>query len=252
MLQIFHVLAPRSWTGVLHRTVPTVLLIFGMNLAFARYYGGAIDKPLSYYFWGAVMIGGPFVVVFFASSLYQVRLQKRLSLLSRKDGLTGLNNRRTFMDLANQRLGRIGRGVLFLLDADHFKRINDTYGHSVGDHCLEEIAHRLKWNMRNEDVAGRIGGEEFGVYLAGATIEQARVIAGRIGQPITFQTGNGDECKTLTLSLGAVQVSPDLTLHDLLVRADDALYAAKRTGRAKLIIWEDGLDIDELKPQSVA
>ncbi len=251
MARFYDFLAPRNWIAVLYRTAFTILLAFGGLVAFAHFSGG-VRQSLTYHFFEALFVGGPLIFGGFASGMYQYRLQKRLSLLSRKDGLTGLNNRRTFMDLANQRLEHVGRGVLFLLDADHFKRINDNYGHSVGDVCLEEIAHRLKWNMRTNDVAGRIGGEEFAIYFAGATIEQARVIAGRIGQPITYQTGNMDECKTLTLSMGAVQVSSDISLHELLIRADDALYKAKRTGRAKLVIWEEGLESMVEVDQSVA
>lgn len=245
MKRVYNSLAPNSWIGVINRSVLTVCIIFGMNLSFSWFYGEGLTNTVGFYFLESLYIGGPFAALFYASSLYQHKLQRRLSLLSRKDGLTGLNNRRTFMDLANQRLNRIGHGMLFLLDADHFKRINDTYGHAIGDHCLEEIAHRLKWNLRVNDVAGRIGGEEFAIFLAGATVEQARVIAGRIGQPITFDSGHCDGCETLTLSIGAVNVTPDQSLHSLLVKADDALYLAKRTGRAKTVFWEPGMGEDD-------
>jgi diguanylate cyclase len=161
------------------------------------------------------------------------------SLLSRKDGLTGLNNRRTFLELAQLRLDESPFGVVILLDADHFKRVNDVYGHAVGDVCLKEIAHRLKWNLREIDVAGRIGGEEFAVLFANATIEQARVIAGRLGQPIPFRAEGQAEHLSVTLSMGAVLIEPEISLDALLVRADQALYAAKEAGRARLVFWSD-------------
>lgn len=245
-------LAPSDWIGVLYRSVIAVVLIAGANVIFLMNYAMPAEPDLSFSVFQAVFVGGPFVVVCFMATFYQKKLLQRLSLLSRKDGLTGLNNRRTFMDHASQRLARIGHGVLLLLDADHFKNINDTYGHAVGDHCLEEIAHRLKWNLRKNDVEGRIGGEEFAIFLSGATIEQARVIAGRIGQPITYRIADTGECRTLTLSIGAVQVTPDQTLHMLLSRADDALYHAKRTGRAKTVVWQSGMATPEEAAQSVA
>lgn len=252
MNRVYNYLAPSSWIGVINRCCLTVIVIFGMNLTFAVFYVGQLKETLDFYFLESLFVGGPFAALFYASALYQHKLQRRLSLLSRKDGLTGLNNRRTFMDLASQRLSRVGNGTLFLLDADHFKRINDTYGHAIGDQCLEEIAHRLKWNLRINDVAGRIGGEEFAIFLAGATVEQARVIAGRIGQPITFDTGKGNAHETLTLSIGAVIVTPDQSLHSLLVKADDALYLAKRTGRSKTVFWEQGIDDQDSAKGSVA
>jgi diguanylate cyclase (GGDEF)-like protein len=171
-----------------------------------------------------------------------LRLLRSLSLLSRKDGLTGLNNRRTFMELAQKRLDSSGRGVLVLLDADHFKRVNDRFGHSVGDHCLEEISHRLKWNLRGDDVAGRLGGEEFAILFAGATIEQARVIGQRIGQPIPFRVEGNDDHLAITLSMGAVAIDPDVSLDAHLIRADDALYVAKDTGRARMVVWSEDLE----------
>jgi len=145
----------------------------------------------------------------------------------------------------------LDRGVLLLLDTDHFKRVNDVYGHAAGDTCIMEIAHRLKWNLREHDVAGRIGGEEFAVLLAEATIEQARVISGRLGQPIPFRANAEAAHQTITLSMGAVTIVPDMSLDALLVRADEALYAAKDAGRARLVIWSSGLsDTDILGTSS--
>lgn len=187
----------------------------------------------------SIITGGPFVAFGVAVSTHQLTLLRRLSLLSRKDGLTGLNNRHTFMELAQKRLDMSGRGVLILLDADHFKRVNDEYGHAVGDRCLEEIAHRLKWNLRPNDVAGRLGGEEFAIFFAGTTIEQARAIGERIGQPISYKGNEDTQHLSITLSMGAVLIDPYVSLDTHLVRADDALYAAKDAGRACLVVWTD-------------
>lgn len=241
MNRFFKLLAPISTLSVVFHIVMWIGLIAVVNICFALAVDGVLQQPLSYYLAHAVFVGGPFVIFVTMVTRYQLRLQKHLSLLSRKDGLTGLNNRRTFIELASRRHEDSTRGVLLLLDADHFKRVNDMYGHAVGDTCLMEIAHRLKWNLRPEDVAGRIGGEEFAVLLASATIEQARVIAGRIGQPIPFRANDLNAHLTITLSIGGVLIDPKLSLDTHLIRADEALYAAKDAGRARLIMWTEAL-----------
>lgn len=237
MNRLFRFLAPNSSLSVAMHIMLWISLIWLGNICFAYVSLGRLDYSTLYYGMHATFVGGPFVVFVTFINRYQIRFQKHLSLLSRKDGLTGLNNRRTFMELAQMRLDESARGVLILLDADHFKKVNDIHGHAVGDICLTEIAHRLKWNLRKQDVAGRIGGEEFAVLLANATIEQARVIAGRIGQPIPYRANAENAHLTITLSMGAVQIDPLVSLDAHLIRADDALYAAKDAGRARIVIW---------------
>lgn len=155
-----------------------------------------------------------------------------------KDGLTDLNNRRTFLQLAQKRLDGGNAGVLILFDADHFKRINDKWGHAVGDRCLIEIAYRLKWNLRPSDVAGRIGGEEFAVLLSNATLHEARVIGWRIGQPIPFRAVDNGPHLSVALSMGAAEIAPGIALDTHLIRADEALYLAKSKERARMVVWE--------------
>ncbi|MEN8895944.1 MAG: GGDEF domain-containing protein [Yoonia sp.] len=230
-------LVPRHARGIAARGSVVVCLIVLSNLGFVYAVYGYFPQPVLFYGMQAIAVGTPFVITFTWVSVYQVKLQRDLSLLSRKDGLTGLNNRRTFLELAEKRLKQDFSGVLLLLDADHFKKINDTWGHAAGDVCLEEIAHRMKWNLRPDDVAGRVDGEEFGVLLSGATLHQARVIAHRIGQPITFVAGKGDRHQSVTLSIGGVQIEKGVSLETHINRADDALYKAKKEGRACLRIW---------------
>jgi diguanylate cyclase len=239
MNKLFRILAPSSALSLVIHIVLWISMIWLANIGFAYMTVDSLDYSLLYYGAHAFFVGGPFIVFVTFVTRYQIRFQKHLSLLSRKDGLTGLNNRRTFMELAQMRLDESVCGTLILLDADHFKRVNDVYGHAVGDVCLKEIAHRLKWNLREIDVAGRIGGEEFAVLFAGATIEQARVIAGRLGQPIPFCAEGVEAHLSITLSMGAVLIEPDVSLDAHLIRADQALYAAKEAGRARLVIWSE-------------
>lgn len=245
MDRIFKVIAPRNALDFGIKVMIVVLMVVGANfLYFWMFADLSAISPLSVVK-QALFLGIPFVGMGFLIVTRQAQVLERLSLLSRKDGLTGLNNRRTFLLLAEKRLLAQQRGVLLLFDADYFKKINDTYGHAAGDQCLKAIAHRLQWHLRGRDVAGRIGGEEFAVFLDDATIEQARTIAGRLVQPIPFDGGAGHAHLTVTMSAGAVVASPDSSLDELLIRADHALYAAKTKGRARMIIWHANLNLPE-------
>lgn len=238
MNKIFRILAPDGLFGMVLVGVAMMCMVVTVDLAFVYIVDGAFVRPVWFHTLQAVIVGGPFVTLFVVISMFQIKLQRRLSLLSRKDGLTGLNNRRTFLELAQKRLDGGSAGVLVLLDADHFKRINDQWGHAAGDICLKEIAHRLNWNLRPDDVVGRIGGEEFAVLFSGANLHQARVIGGRIGKPIPFQTSDKAQHLSVTLSMGAVEIEPSVSLDTHFVRADDALYQAKAKGRARMIVWK--------------
>ena len=240
MERIMQILEPRSLPAVALRVVFFIACIAGANILFAWYIGPYLpDSRLFYQFANAAFVGTPFLWFFFVVMMYQVRLQRRLSLLSRKDGLTGLNNRRTFFELAEKRKQQAQVGILLLLDADHFKAINDRHGHQAGDNCLKSIAYMLKRNLRTQDVIGRIGGEEFAVLLANATQEQAQAIAQRLTGPIPFQAGQDGPPLSVTLSVGAVVTEPQTPLDTLFARADRALYQAKTEGRARVIFASD-------------
>lgn len=233
---LMQILEPRSASGIILRAMFFVALITLFNLAFARVAGlppALSDWP--YFMIHAAFVGGPFVVFFFVVMMFQVRLQRQLSLSSRKDWLTGLNNRRTFLDLAERRHRQFRSGILLLLDADNFKQINDTYGHQAGDNCLKSIAYMLQRNLREGDVIGRIGGEEFAILLADTTLEQARIIGERLTRPIPFQATADHPHLSVTLSVGAVVTTPDIPLERLFLDADRALYHAKAQGRARMI-----------------
>ncbi len=245
MNELFKFMTPNRMVGVVAMAAVSLCVIVMFNLTFIYLTIGGWPLGVSHYALQGIFVGAPFVALFLTIIQSQLRTMRRLSLLSRKDGLTGLNNRRTFMQLAEKRMHGQNGGVLLLLDADHFKRINDKWGHAVGDTCLIQIANRLKWNLRDMDVAGRIGGEEFAVLLSGATIHQARVIAGRIGQPIPFSASKETQHLSVTLSIGAVPIEGDLTLDALLLRADSALYAAKAQGRSRVVTWDPTLQSGE-------
>ncbi|MBV9914517.1 MAG: GGDEF domain-containing protein [Sinobacteraceae bacterium] len=163
------------------------------------------------------------------------------------DSLTGLKNRRglerAIEDLQREPPGLLGSALL-LADIDHFKTVNDTYGHVLGDKVIRAVAHVLRSSIKGRDVAARLGGEEFAVLLpqtsvtgAAAVAEQIRdtVAQGRICRP----DGN-ESIGQVTLSVGVAVAKPGDTMEALLERADAAMYAAKRAGRNKVSVAGEG------------
>jgi len=163
-------------------------------------------------------------------------MQRELVRLASVDTLTGLHNRRVFFELAEQaraRCGESGPLTAIMLDVDHFKRINDLYGHDVGDQAIAAVA---KVAQIEGAVAGRLGGEEFAMLLEGRTLSEgarlAEQLRGRMAA-LRFDTANGP--MTLTCSFGVSERRPGDSIDDLLKRADVALYAAKTSGRNRVV-----------------
>jgi diguanylate cyclase (GGDEF)-like protein len=165
------------------------------------------------------------------------------------DVLTGWHNRRYLMVRIGEELARARRDgtrlVCLMLDVDHFKQVNDTWGHAAGDVVLQELAQRIDSQVRASDVAARYGGEEFVVLLPNTDVDAAARLAERIRTEIAASPMSlpGGEAVTVTASIGIAEVSPgpddkDLkTLGDsLIARADVALYAAKSAGRDQVVV----------------
>lgn len=234
-------LAPKTRWGFAARFVILIVVVFLANIAFGRLFDDHAPHDPSYYLAHAVLVDGPLIAFFLAVSAYQLRLQRKLSRLSRTDGLTGLNNRRTFFALLNDLHPKGANGILLLIDADRFKTINDTYGHMAGDDCLRAIAYMLCRNVRKSDIIGRIGGEEFAIFLTNTSLSQARVIGERLTKPIPFTAGPDQPHATVTLSIGAVETTQTPSFDALFGLADNALYLAKQKGRARIEFWTDGM-----------
>lgn len=205
-----------------------------------------------------IAVGGPASVLQFhqAGRLEQarndlVRAHARLHVLhqdlndahaaltdkARRDGMTGLLNHENFM-AALQGLGNAGRaGTLLFIDADHFKAINDTFGHSVGDAALKALAATIAGTIRADDIAGRLGGEEFAVFLTDTDVEAAARIAEQIRSGIAalrIECGQ-DRPVTMTVSIGAVSGDRQFLPQHLWKEADRRLYAAKHAGRNRIV-----------------
>ncbi|MQM37945.1 hypothetical protein KBTX_01949 [wastewater metagenome] len=174
------------------------------------------------------------------------RLQERFERLAREDELTGLCSRRRFFELAAEVLRDRRRGdgdtAVCMIDVDHFKSINDRYGHSVGDAALVAFAARCAGVLREPDIIGRFGGEEFVVLLPRTSLDGAREVAERLREsiardPVASPAGP----LALTATVGVSLVQPDE--HDIepaLNRADAALYDGKSAGRDRVVVAEAG------------
>ena len=156
-----------------------------------------------------------------------------------RDPLTSLLNRRGFEE-ALKRLpeARVHSGVVMTCDVDHFKQINDTFGHAAGDRVLEGLAQQLAEHLPDGAVSARFGGEEFTVFLPGAGLAEGKAIAQEICTRFGKTTWSHFEiARRVTISVGvAPLMSLDRTIHDAISRADRALYAAKAAGRNQIAV----------------
>lgn len=162
---------------------------------------------------------------------------RRLEEKASRDPMTGMLNRENFFAALDGSRRKTDRGALLIIDADHFKKINDSYGHLTGDKALLEIASAISAAVRAGDVLGRIGGEEFAAFLVGANDEEAVMIAERIRtavEKISFQPVEGIHL-SLTVSIGGTSCTYDANVSELMRAADLCLYEAKDGGRNRAI-----------------
>lgn len=181
----------------------------------------------------------------FASSKRALeRANEQLAKLSMTDRLTGLLNRGTWENLVDaeyERYRRYGQATsLVMFDIDHFKPVNDNYGHLAGDEVIRHTAKVTRNSIRQSDSAGRYGGEEFGIILPETDAENARMICERIRESIeksTVETSAGNI--TYTISMGIAQLTDDPENYmQWMQKADEALYAAKESGRNRVVVAE--------------
>jgi diguanylate cyclase (GGDEF)-like protein len=164
-------------------------------------------------------------------------------MLAARDQLTGLCNRRNFDQRLEGAMARVTRHgdvfSLLMIDIDHFKNINDYYGHSIGDEVLRRFGEVLTARLRQNDVAARWGGEEFVVLADGANLDNARALAEQVRESVATTTFS--PVPRVTVSIGIADYQEGETGDDLLRRADKALYGAKRNGRNRVIAADNGL-----------
>jgi len=175
------------------------------------------------------------------------RMRTQLASIVLNDPLSGCFNRRGFEQQYRRELARAARAntdiALVAIDLDHFKQVNDTYGHLVGDRVISEAGELLRANARTEDVVARTGGEEFVILAPNTSLAGAQHLALRIVEAFRRRTFAEPQAH-VTVSVGVVAdtVSDEGIAEDLRARADEALYAAKRSGRNRVVLWSQGLD----------
>lgn len=155
-----------------------------------------------------------------------------------RDAMTGFLNRENFFAALDRTRRSSDRGVLLIVDADHFKRINDEYGHLTGDEALMLITSAIRNSVRDGDEIGRIGGEEFAVFLKGADLGDAAEVSERLRlevEKLVFLPRDGRRHR-LTVSIGGAMCWPDAGISDMMRDADSRLYAAKNSGRNRVVM----------------
>jgi diguanylate cyclase (GGDEF)-like protein len=165
----------------------------------------------------------------------------KLKKLAVTDGLTGLFNLRHFYDQLSIEIDRFNRYhhplSLLMMDIDHFKHFNDTYGHLEGDKVLIKVAQIIIDSLRKLDTAFRYGGEEFTIILPETCLEKAMVAARRIQKDLSqanFRPQKSDTTVKITVSIGVTEYSPQETMADFIKRADQAMYLSKQNGRNRI------------------
>ncbi len=196
------------------------------------------------------------ILVFIALWAYRTkRSQLHFKHLSRHDGMTGIANRPHFVDCATRALAEARKGgreaCVVLCDLDHFKSINDRYGHATGDYVIKQVVSACQRLLHEHDVFGRLGGEEFGIVLPTCNAEQGRLWSEQLRLAITaITTRDAGMNSGISASLGLAATSTcGYGLSDLLTRADAALYQAKRSGRNRTVLF-DAAEVDSFAEQT--
>lgn len=165
-----------------------------------------------------------------------------LQIRANTDSMTGLLNRNAFLEQVRQHKKNCTQAALLVIDADNFKNINDVYGHYAGDKALNAIVGALQTNLRSQDIIGRIGGEEFAIFLCDTTTDTAQAIAEQLRlavESIRFSPVQG-QSYPLTISTG-IAIASGYTTSQLIRMADQSLYQAKANGRNQVVLNQESL-----------
>jgi diguanylate cyclase (GGDEF)-like protein len=191
-------------------------------------------------------IGTSTTLKFGVADEMEAAVQRKLAEAALREPLTGLYNRRHFQDRFAGEVSvahRHGRPLcLLMIDVDHFKRVNDRYGHLAGDEVLKTVAHALQQGIRIEDILSRFGGEEFVVLAREAAEREALAVAERLRQLVEvaqtrWESGHDVPVGIgVTVSIGVAQLGPGETERDLFEAADQAVYKAKKNGRNRVVM----------------
>lgn len=197
---------------------------------------------------GLAMLGFSFV------GMYVAETKRRLHEETRLDSLTGLHNRRAFEEMVQREVQLACRDntplTLLMMDLDHFKQLNDTWGHSLGDRALRTFGGVLLTVTGSRDAVARVGGEEFAILLPGRTPRVAMSLAERLRATVEgLRLSEGEELVRFTVSVGLSALLPgETTFEAMLRRADRALYKAKRAGRNRVLVADAEISVPAIPP----
>ncbi|MBN2048262.1 MAG: diguanylate cyclase, partial [Anaerolineaceae bacterium] len=188
----------------------------------------------------------------------RMELMRQINLLSTTDPTTGIFNRRHFLEIIQKEINRIQRkqqsAAFFLMDIDDFKIINDSFGHQTGDELLKAISATLKKQIRNYDILGRYAGDEFVLFMPEISKDDLSRTANRLLNKVrdtTIQYQKQDVSVTISIGVLYIEAAEKVNMVQIIQRADQALYNAKRTGKNDFAIWNQEIeDSNFFVPQS--
>ncbi|HEY9013078.1 MAG TPA: GGDEF domain-containing protein [Devosia sp.] len=233
---------PRAaWLSLVGWTALATLLFIGLSITVTGIILHTIGRSL-----GPTGIGVAVTVAFLVGApaiFYHLLRQRQLHLANQRlqqlastDWLTACLNRRSFTSEVCDLLDHAKEGAFLVIDADNFKLVNDRFGHDHGDEALQLVARTIKSCIREGDLVGRLGGEEFGVFLLGARPETAMVVAERIRRAVERVPFAPDGIPhTLSVSVGVAPFDRPVSFRDLFRAADRRLYGAKHLGRNRVV-----------------
>lgn len=166
----------------------------------------------------------------------------RLDHLAAIDSLTNTYNRRYFIERARNKIFQSQQAALLLFDIDHFKEINDEYGHDTGDQVLQGLCQVCKNNLREDDLFARFGGEEFIILLPSTKLGKAQQLAERLREVVSktpVMTKHGEISVTISIGISTFSLRNQVPIESLLVQADKAMYLAKNAGRNRVVLWDE-------------
>ena len=188
-----------------------------------------------------MLTSAPLVVLGLSLLRRTNRLHQEALKMSLTDPLTGLLNRRAFLNGLTKQTS----GVLFMLDLDHFKDVNDGYGHPVGDEVLCAMADKMRELVRETDLIGRLGGEEFAIFVTDLEAADANLLSARLCEGVHHDEAFSGTTIVVTSSIGLLQARHGVDVKLMLRDADKALYEAKTSGRARAV-WGGSDTLDEI------
>ncbi len=231
----------RVWAGTV---VGTLFCILAATLVDSPNFAGFTQEELVHALTIDILLptvlAGPLLFLLLNQIRALARARDEMAVMATTDSLTGVLNRGAFTMMVEAYLARAmqtqsgSAGSLLVIDADHFKSINDDYGHSAGDDALRAISARIRSALRSTDLVGRIGGEEFGVFLPAANGDQALLLAERIRAEVRSIPFPGTDQRQLSVSIGGVTFHNEGSYDRLFKVADHCLYAAKDSGRDRV------------------